>query len=295
MPRPDRAKSYGLERFQGLRSPFEEPIVVLYSELSTLRDLNKRLTKSVIEMQDQDLTDWLKKAARLKGRDRAELEKIQDGVLDFWASDFRSKTKVNRRTFGTSSTKAANLFMKLVTTVVHPHQFNDLIRNMSLVYLISVFENFMERVLEIAFWKQPLALIPTQKTVSAVELIESKDLQSAKGKLIVKAIDSIMHGDIEEMDHQFLQKWKIRLSGFKHWKEFRERFYRRNLIVHTAGRVDSAYKSKTGYKGKAKVLTVSERYLLKSIVIFEDMGLSLVEAFHHKFIGSRSRQSKMWR
>ena len=50
-----------MERFQGLRSPFEEPIVVLYSELSTLRDLNKRLTKSVIEMQDQDLTDWLRK------------------------------------------------------------------------------------------------------------------------------------------------------------------------------------------------------------------------------------------
>jgi nucleoid DNA-binding protein len=283
MPKTDRAKFYRLERFEKLRSPFEEPLVGLYSELTTLRELNKRLPKSVIEMQDKDLYKWFREAKDLKGQDRADITRIGNALVQF----FLAKPKARKRPrVGFGSTKTGKLFMQLISTIVHPPKFNDFIRNMSLVYQVSIFESFIERVLEIAFWQRPQALIPTQKTVSAEELLESKNIESAKGKLIVKAIESMMQGDIDEIDNQLFRKWKIRLSNFGGWKEFSERFYRRNLIVHTSGRVDLKYRSKTRYKGKAKILTVSERYLLDSIGLFQDMGLSFVEAFHSKLQGT---------
>ena len=67
------------------------------------------------------------------------------------------------------------------------------------------------------------------------------------------------------------------------WSEFKERFYRRNILLHASGVVSEEYKRKTGYEGEEKRLTVSEDYLDKSFESFRLMSKKILGAFYEKF------------
>ena len=203
--------------------------------------------------------------------------------------DFLSESKKGKRTTKKgqvkSSARAAKVFINLAKAIVYPDRFNDFIRNMSLVYLVSAFDNFLEQIMEIAFRKQPKALVPFQTTVTAEELVKCKDLDGAKTQLARKAIATMMYGDIEEINKRLKQRLKIALSSFDGWERFKERFYRRNLIIHKSGKIDEVYRRKVGFRGKTKVLRVSHSYLLQSLDLFGNMAVDLYDAFHSKFIG----------
>jgi hypothetical protein len=119
--------------------------------------------------------------------------------------------------------------------------------------------------------------------VTLEELMKLKSLDSAKEEIIGKVAIEITNKDIEEIKEDFQDKLKINISEYSEWEKFKERFYRRNVLIHNSGLPNDRYRKKTNYKGKNERLTVSENYLDESIVMFYEMAGKLTEDLKNKF------------
>jgi hypothetical protein len=279
-----RTRSPRLQKLMQLESPFQRPFSSLNAELSMLEELEKRVPQSIVQMQEKQISEWKKQANHLSQKDADSIDRVVKTIGDLLSELRKAKHTTKKRRVSVSR-RAAKLFVNLAKAVAYPSRFNDFIRNMSLVYLISAFDNFLEEMMEVAFREQPKALVPFETTVTAEDLVKCRDLDVAKAHLARKAIAAMMYGDIEEINKRLKQRFKIALSSFDGWERFKERFYRRNLIIHRSGEIDDVYRRKVGFKGKTKALRVSHTYLLQSLDLFRNIAVDLFDAFHSKFIG----------
>jgi hypothetical protein len=270
-----------LRRLEKHDSPFHEPFVTLSSELLTIRELNKRLGKSIAQIQKADMVELHRKAAKLNDKDQKVIEEFIRVI-----ADVMTKKVIKQRPKNLNSPRAAKFIWSTVLAVSLPAKFSDFIRNTSLTYLVSIFENFLEQIVDVALRERPEAIIGVEKTVLVDDLIACTDIEAVRQRLRAKATESVLQGDIQDICKRLEQKWKVSMSHFVGWDAFKERFYRRNVIIHHSGVVDEIYRRKTGYRGKVKKLSVSEKYLVKSLDLFEDMAVNLAAAFNDKFLAS---------
>jgi hypothetical protein len=183
-------------------------------------------------------------------------------------------------------------------------QGSHLIREMSLVYLVAVFENYLQKILTFSFREKPEALKTCQKNLSYEELMKFSDVNSIREAIIEKEI-MIVNEDIEEIREYIKRKFGTDISQIDeksskqildyvktalklekcepvNWDNFKERFYRRNIIVHNLGMPNKLYRQKTGYQGKNEVLKVSMAYLLESLSLFCQISINIGLAFEKK-------------
>ena len=259
-----------------LQSPYFNALGVLDQDLFILKELNKQIPKSIRKIVDKREKDIAERISKLDKKTKLEFKNIVDRLGKLTKRKKPSTLYIRDEEIG-------KIFLDSVHTLMFSTRFNMFIRDMSLVYLIAIFENFLQRVLEISFEKKPEILIPCQKTIQWKELIEFKDINEAKQKIIEKEISDIINQDIEDINKYFEQTFKTDLSQFPKWKKFKERFYRRNVIIHNSGMINKIYRLKTGYKGKDKRLTVSKRYLNESIELLGNTALKITEHFYNKF------------
>lgn len=195
-------------------------------------------------------------------------------------------------------------FLKNMQESINLMQGSHLVRDMSLVYLIAVFENFLQNVLTISFRKKPETLKTCQKNLNYEELLKFNDMNAIKEGIIEKET-MIVNEDIEVIREYFKKKFSIDISKFKDedieeiqaftkrrlgidiskafdWHNFKERFYRRNVIIHNLGIPNKLYRQKTGYKGGNEVLKVSMEYLIESLSLFSQISMQIGIAFEEK-------------
>lgn len=115
------------------------------------------------------------------------------------------------------------------------------------------------------------------------ELVKFKDIVNARQHVISKEISSVLSLDMEEISKYIEQKFRIDICHFDDWTKFKERFCRRNILIHNSGMVNRQYGLKTGYHGKLRQMIVSEQYLDESINIFEKMASLIFASFCNKF------------
>lgn len=139
--------------------------------------------------------------------------------------------------------------------------FVEIIREMSLVYLVAEFENFLGKVLRLTFDSKPEILSSSQKTMTFEELVKIKEISEVRSRLIEKEIQHILNLDIEQICAYFREKLGINLSSFVDWKKVTEMFYRRHIIVHNSGIASKLYAMKTGTSLEGKRLQITESYL----------------------------------
>ncbi len=157
----------------------------------------------------------------------------------------------------------------------------NIILDMSLVYTVALFEDFLQKVFQISFKKKPEILMTSQRNLTYEELLRFNDINDARSAMIEKEI-MVVDEDIEYVRKYIKQKFGIEISEFVNWKEFKERFYRRNILIHNSGMPNRLYRLKTGYKGENKRLTVSKDYLTDTINLFILMSLRVGLAFETK-------------
>jgi hypothetical protein len=166
-------------------------------------------------------------------------------------------------------------------------RFNAFIRNMSLVYLVALFENYLGKVLQTTMQNKPEILMTSQKSITFEELLKLSDIEDAKGQIIEKEIGAIVNEDLDKLAKYFDDKFNLKLAKNSNWSRFKERFYRRNIIVHNSGYPNKLYRQKTGYKGKNKKMDVSEVYLAQSIKLFDTWALGISAYLSRKFLGDK--------
>lgn len=266
-----------------IEAPFDTPYFNLLNDLFILRELNNQLPKSIEQLIDRRKRKYRERVAKLDKKTREEYLKLGH-FLEKVIQEATSRRKPKKLSMSISvSDKTGKLFRELLDTFQFSTRFNRFIRDMSLVYLIAEFESFLQNVLMIAFQKKPEALTSSQKSMKFEELMKFNDINNVKQRIVEKETLSVINQDIEDVNDYFKQKFNTDLSQFTtNWKKFKERFYRRNIIIHNSGMVNRIYRAKTGYKGKSRRLIVSRNYLKDSIKLFRNVGLNISEHFSNK-------------
>jgi hypothetical protein len=103
-------------------------------------------------------------------------------------------------------------------------------------------------------------------------------------RVVQDEVSTIFRKDIEDINKDYVEFAKFDLSKDTNWKDFKELFYRRNILLHNNGIINSTYREKTGYTSDNVELSVDEQYLSKAITMFENCTKLVTEYLKNKYI-----------
>lgn len=156
------------------------------------------------------------------------------------------------------------------------------VREMSLVYIVAAFEEVLSESLKQVLNYNPKIIRMKEKKASYETIFGHNNYNKLKEELIHAEVTDILRKDIEDINRDLIQIFRIGLDTGR-WKEFKEYFYRRNLIIHNKGNINFIYKQKTGYSGKETKLDVDESYLRRAIDDFSFVSKHIVEESKTRF------------
>jgi hypothetical protein len=156
----------------------------------------------------------------------------------------------------------------------------EFIKEMSIVYLVTSFEDFLASVLKSHFLNRPKSL-NSNKQMTNAEILSCKNLNELTKRIIDKELSDVFYASIDGINNYLKNKFRFRLDKQKEWREFREVFYRRNIIIHNDGFPNDEYNSKTGHKGVEK-LKIDNDYLAKSFEVFFFYSKLVAKKFYDK-------------
>lgn len=252
-----------------------------FQELDILTQLNVRLAKSIEDMKKQAKDAFHEKVKDLDPEARKNFVEFGKALGSL---DFKTKKEMS---FQLDDKVGKMIFEMAKEGIIVPDGFLNFIRDMGLVYLVAKFDDFIKNSLVITFSNKPEMLSTCKKSVTLEELMKVKNLKTVKQDIIEKEAEEVSNRDIEEIRDFFDERMNIDLSQFANWTEFKERFYRRNIIIHNSGWANDVYRKKTrsqtGKHSKNQRLTVSKEYLDESISMFKTIAQTLVKSLDDKF------------
>jgi nucleoside diphosphate kinase len=186
-----------------------------------------------------------------------------------------------KKTFG-SKDKLLEEMHELMKSEILSDNISKFIREMSLVYLIIAFEEYLSSILKVVFSSRPEILKGSEIKISYAEAFPHKYVHSLLNSLIDKEVKSIIDENIDEVNKRLNRIFSIDLGKKAKWKLFREYFLRRNILVHNNCYPDSTYIKKTQYKGPATRLEIRQEYLSEEFRLFEKYATLLRNFFRKK-------------
>jgi len=110
--------------------------------------------------------------------------------------------------------------------------------NMTLVYLMALFEGFNKNFLLTLLINKPEQMKSRKKTVNYEKLIEFDSLENLHKYLAEEMTDKLGYKDIDKFKNYLSKQYNIDLDKeFENWEALRDNYYRRNIIVHNNGRI----------------------------------------------------------
>jgi hypothetical protein len=157
-------------------------------------------------------------------------------------------------------------------------------KEMTLVYLVIVFEEYITGLLSSLFRKRPEILKSSEKNIPYWEAFQCTDLNELLKEISKKEVRSRIELGIDGFNDYLVRNFKLDLRQNADWGTFKEVFYRRNIVVHNYGIPDSKYISKTNFKGRRdEWLEIDNRYINEAFAIFEKYSDEIAHFFHKKY------------
>ena len=132
-------------------------------------------------------------------------------------------------------TKAARECRKLSERV-------DILNRSTLILLLIKYEESISNIFKYVISRFPSAYL-NDKTLSYSEILEiDSKIDVIKETLLEREVDEIMRSPISNWYKLLKDKHNINFQNIKeYFEEFKEIYYRRNVIVHNNGKVNSSY------------------------------------------------------
>jgi len=273
------SEEIGLEikKKRGKKNAFSMEYREFKSSLTTLHDLNREITSAIKTMARGKMEQFKEKVKKLDEKSRKQFHHDYNMFL--------KNLGENGKPLDTDAfkmpPKAMELFCQILQSGIALVYYLRFIRDMSLVYLVANFESFMQKSLDKSFRKKPELLSSSGKSVKYEDFVKCKSMKEARQHIIQKEIQ-VVNQDIEEIRNYHRTKLGMEMSDFVDWNEFKERFYRRNIIVHNSSKPNKLYRMKTGYSGKDERMGVDADYLAQSIELFGTMARRMTEFLNCK-------------
>ncbi len=162
-------------------------------------------------------------------------------------------------------------------------RFSEQFPGMLLSALIAQYDAFLSRIVEAICFVQPEVISSADKQITLAELSSFKTIEDARQYMIEKESERVLRDSHDAQMQWFEKKCGVRTKDHvESYTDFLEICERRNLIVHTDGRVSSTYLSNCArLKIDTKKLVVGDRlrvtpdYYRKAVSIVFELGFKL--------------------
>ncbi len=119
---------------------------------------------------------------------------------------------------------------------------------MTLIYQFSFFEACLKDLFKKIYENRPELLRSNSKDLSNKEIIDSKTKEELLIKILDNEVDWWGYQNIDKIAKRIESRFNINLKkDFINWKELREAYYLRNIIVHNSGIINEISCKKLGY------------------------------------------------
>jgi hypothetical protein len=221
------------------------------------------------------------KVKKLTGKDKEEYEYYALNSLGLGHPDLGYDRIVIRRP----------KVVKLINEETMMYNYREKIQrsfgDMVLIHLVTIFEDFLGKILKASIISRPEILKRKEKTLTYEEILDFDDVKKLIVSMAEKEVRSILNLNIDEIGAHLKKIYKLDLTMKADWTQFKEVFYRRNILVHNDGYPDKKYILKTNYKGNNERLDIEKKYLMNVTPIFKDYADVIFQFFNRKFVYER--------
>lgn len=204
-----------------------------------------------------------------------------DKIVHEWSKAIAGKR--NFSDFTIPDEKFAKLLLKLADGKTMEPLYIIAFRNMMLSHLISNFEDFIGKNLDIVYNLKPKAL-SSSKNFTYEEILRYETMEDLRHMMIKKEIDSVLNIGIEGIQDYFVHRKWLDFSKEPNWQRLIECFLRRNCIVHNNSIPNEDYIKKVKPTVKPSTLDVDEEYLAKVAELLQTYAISIKTFFEEKFL-----------
>lgn len=243
-------------------------------EINVLKELNKIVPKALQEVVESERKKLNQQKQALSGNDKKEFERFIN-----WNKNPLTK----QRHFATTSTTLRYIIGKTMELSVHSNYHDTFVKEMTLVNLITSFEEFLGDLLSRIYHVKPISLKGVSEQMSYYEIMDTKNLEDLKDKMIKKHIKILIRKGLDDLSKDLKLHFHLDLMSEKDYDKFKERFLRRNLLVHNSLYPDEMYRDLAKYRGKYTRLNITERYLKRSFSLFENYATKITDHMILKF------------
>lgn len=161
------------------------------------------------------------------------------------------------------------------------------------VALVSAFDHYLSRLLRWYFTVRPEVLNSIDKTISFPDLVKFGSVEAAREFVLEKEIESTLRESHAEHFRILESRLGIPLrKDLAIWPEFIELTERRNLFVHTGGRVSHQYIKNCSEHGvnferalsPGEQLNVAPEYFKRGIDVVSELGVKLGQVMWRKVL-----------
>lgn len=175
---------------------------------------------------------------------------------------------------------------------------SELIPRSYIVSLISLYDAYIGKLLRYIYTICPEKLTTSDLSLSFSQLAGFTTIEEAQEYIIEKRIENILRGSHQDQFDVLEKELEIKtLRKFEKWPLFIEITQRRNLFVHSDGRVSSQYLSicqKEHVEGvdkieKDSILNVDRIYFDKAFEVFYEIGVKLAQMVLWKLVVKKDK------
>ena len=164
-----------------------------------------------------------------------------------------------------------------------------ILNNSVIIMLLIKYENAISALYEELLRTFPEAYLK-DKSITYSELVSlNSDIEDIKAAFIESEIDEFMRKPLKDWYNTFEQKHKIHFKFGDEFEQFKEIYYRRNVVVHNRGKSNSSYINGVAESYKCDVgkrLTPTSSYLKMAFdctrIIIIETFLGMTKLLHEK-------------
>lgn len=204
--------------------------------------------------------------------------------LDDFIEQYGTKKEVDGKIVISLPQDKRREFNKLNLKVCRSVKASELIPRSYIVSLISLYDAFLGNILRSIYSICPDKLNTTDMGLSFSQLSKFQTIEEARESIIEKRIENILRSSHQDQFDVLEKELDVKtLRKFDKWPLFIEITQRRNLFVHSDGRVSSQYLSickKEDVENidtiqKDTILVVDKEYFEKAFDVFYEIGIKL--------------------
>lgn len=266
------------------KEAFSDSLAYAYTsaqdKLRALRTIHKLSTKTLENYLHELKQHHYEKLKTLSEEEKAEYQRYGQAIKDVYHNPEAKDYFIKGKALGKVLDEEEEMY-------VHREDVRRGSSEMILIYLIIIFEEFITNVLISLFRKRPEILRSSKNGISYPEAFRYNTIGDLLNAIGDKVVESQVGSDIEDLGVYLKSTLKLDVTKRDDWKQFKEYFYRRHMIVHSYGDPDPKYIVKTGYSGPLDWMEVSKEYLEQGFTIFESYLDALTDEFSEKFINQK--------